>query len=249
MWGEYKSFNFRRPLQENDNKYRRGVVGVIAGSDQYPGAALLTIGGARLGGAGYVKFHSSSRLVPQLALEKYPDVVPMTSIRNERLDALVVGPGGGKIKLLPPSIPIVLDSSALSRAKRVRSGITVITPHEGELSQLGYSLHDRYETAQKIAVELGVIVVLKGSKTLIISPEGEVHIDSIGGPELATAGTGDVLAGLMASMLASWRPSTMHEAHTAVVKAVTMHSLAGKDAAKRLSHVTALDVLDSLSYL
>lgn len=241
--------DFRRPLMSNDNKYKRGVVAVAAGSDRYPGAAVLAVGGARAGGAGYIKYLSTSKFATELVLHRYPDVVPITSLKNERCDALLLGPGGADIRLLPASIPIVLDSSALRHAKRERSGITVVTPHEGELGILGYDLGDRGETAHRIAAELGVIVVLKGARTLIVSPEGDSHIDTIGGAELATAGSGDVLAGLIASLLASWRPANIPDAHKIVSNAVTLHSLAGSDAAMRKSQINALDIIDSLALI
>ena len=240
------STSLRRPLTSIDHKYSRGVVGVVAGSAKYPGAAVLTVGGARHGGSGYVKFLDTNPFVTSLVLQRFPDVVPISRIDGERIDALVVGPGGAELDAIPGSIPVVLDSGALERAKIKRNGVTVITPHEGELEALGYSLGDRKETAEKISRELNLIVVLKGNGTLIAAPDCETFVDEIGGPELATAGTGDILAGLIGSMLASWKPTTLKQSHQVVARAVELHSRAGALAAKRFTSVTALEVMESL---
>ena len=238
--------SLRRPLTSTDHKYLRGVVGVVAGSAKYPGAAVLTVGGARHGGSGYVKFLDTDHFVTSLVLQRFPDVVPISRIEGERIDALVVGPGGAELTDIPDSIPVVFDSGALARARSKRNGVTVITPHEGELEALGYSLGDRKETAEKIARDLNLIVVLKGNRSLIAAPDCETLFDEIGGPELATAGTGDILAGLIGSMLASWKPTTLKQSQQVVARAVELHSRAGALAAKRFTSVTALEVMESL---
>ena len=240
------SASLRRPLTSTDHKYSRGVVGVVAGSAKYPGAAVLTVGGARHGGSGYVKFLDTDHFVTSLVLQRFPDVVPISKIDGERIDALVVGPGGAELTDIPDSIPVVFDSGALARVRSKRNGVTVITPHEGELEALGYSLGDRKETAEKIARDLNLIVVLKGNRTLIAAPDCETLVDEIGGPELATAGTGDILAGLIGSMLASWKPTTLKQSQQVVARAVELHSRAGALAAKRFTSVTALEVMESL---
>ena len=240
------SASLRRPLTSTDHKYLRGVVGVVAGSEKYPGAAVLTVGGARYGGSGYVKFLDTDHFVTSLVLQRFPDVVPISRIDGERIDALVVGPGGAELTDIPDSIPVVFDSGALARARSKRNGVTVITPHEGELEALGYSLGDRKETAEKIARDLNLIVVLKGNRSLIAAPDCETLVDEIGGPELATAGTGDILAGLIGSMLASWKPTTLKQSQQVVARAVELHSRAGALAAKRFTSVTALEVMESL---
>ena len=240
------SASLRRPLTSTDHKYSRGVVGVVAGSAKYPGAAVLTVGGARHGGSGYVKFLDTDHFVTSLVLQRFPDVVPISKIDGERIDALVVGPGGAELTDIPDSIPVVFDSGALARVRSKRNGVTVITPHEGELEALGYSLGDRKETAEKIARELNLIVVLKGNRSLIAAPDCETLVDEIGGPELATAGTGDILAGLIGSMLASWKPTTLKQSQQVVARAVELHSRAGALAAKRFTSVTALEVMESL---
>ena len=269
-----KGRNLRKPREKHDHKYSRGVVAIVAGSKRFPGAALLTVGGARRGGAGYVKFLDSTSITTELVIAQFPDVVPIKSITNEKIDALVVGPGATTLRSLPENIPVVLDSGALSLARKTKVSrnldqIIVVTPHEGELRELGFSLSlnhnsrfaidaQRKEVAQKIADELHVICVLKGHRTLIAAPQNKIHgksiqkysimIDSHGGSELATAGSGDILAGLIGAFLASWKPLTYSDAQKVVRDAVHLHSAAGAHAARAKKSVVATDILESLAY-
>ena len=230
---------------------------VVAGSPDFPGAALLTVGGARRGGAGYVKFVGKTESLNHLVVSQFPDVVPIKNLVNQRVDALVVGPGAVSIKKLPEVSRIVLDSTALKLALNnaqsiTRNQIIVVTPHEGELKILGYpkpTVHsERSKVAQQIADNLNVIVVLKGNKTVIAAPKQKLIIDRLGGPELATAGSGDVLAGVIGAFLASWRPDDLKSAQKVVADAVNLHSKAGAVAAQKYSCVVATDLLESLAY-
>jgi hydroxyethylthiazole kinase-like uncharacterized protein yjeF len=277
-----KQVKARRPLHKSDHKYSRGVVAIIAGSKKYPGAGVLTVGGARRGGVGYVKFINKNSDATNLVLGNFPDVVPIDDLQNERVDALVVGPGATTIKSMPMKIPVVLDSGALvlarsTKALRDPQQIVVVTPHEGELKSLGFSLaqdeesdisaHDkvssvsarnkksafalkeaRITTAQRVSDELNVITVLKGHRTVIAAPHCTPIIDTLGGPELAVAGSGDILAGLIGAFLASWKPVNFQEAQNTVAAAVHLHSQAGKHAARSHSVVVATDILESLAH-
>jgi NAD(P)H-hydrate repair Nnr-like enzyme with NAD(P)H-hydrate dehydratase domain len=158
----------------------------------------------------------------------------------------VVGPGSPKISNIPRDIPLVLDSAAISFVDAKRNPITVLTPHEGELKYLGYSLDNRLETAQRISNDLNAILVLKGSRTIVAAPHLTPLLDDIGGPELSTAGSGDILAGLIGSMLASWKPKNISEAQIIVFKAIQMHSMAGRLARRRINPVVATDILQAL---
>ncbi|MGA0113608.1 MAG: ADP-dependent NAD(P)H-hydrate dehydratase [Candidatus Nanopelagicaceae bacterium] len=261
----------RRALKPYDHKYSRGVVAVVAGSEAYPGAAILTVGAARRGGVGYVKFFAKSREIAKMVLQSFPDVVPIKNLSNEKIDALVVGPGAVSLRTLPNLTPVVLDGAAMSlavnsRAKRVgkkgKAQIIVITPHEGELKKIGYQIpyqqdqkltsaqseKVRLEIAQRIAEDLQVVVVLKGNKTVIAAPDRKPIIDALGGPELATAGSGDILAGLIGAFLASWKPVDLDIAQKVVANAVKLHSKAGKHAKKSSSAVVATDILESLAH-
>jgi len=103
----------RRKLSPVDNKYTRGVVAVCAGSKKYPGAAILAVGGARRGNAGYVKFLSSNSALISLVISEFPDVVPISSLTKERVDSLVVGPGASTLASIP-DLPLVLDGAAIA---------------------------------------------------------------------------------------------------------------------------------------
>lgn len=239
--------NWFPALTENSNKYNRGVVGVVAGSDQYPGAAVLCVGGARRGGAGYVKFLRNSEIATDLVLRQFPDVVTVPSVESPA-DTWVVGSGLTATKIVPEAGMLVLDAGALLNVPSQRDRIVVVTPHEGEARAMGFEVNaNRVATAQRMARELQVIVVLKGHRTCIAAPEGDVIEDTLGGPELSTAGTGDILAGLIGSMLAAWKPQSLSQAQFICAKAVALHGVAGRLAAKQAQPVTATDVLHALS--
>ena len=136
----------------------------------------------------------------------------------------------------------------MSLAANSDTAFTVITPHEGEAAKLGFPIKngDRKTAALALAKHFHVIVVLKGNQTLIAGPDGSLMIDKNGGSELATAGTGDILAGLIASMLSSWAPENVKECVQVVAKAVAAHGLAGKFVAKTKAPITATDLLEAL---
>ena len=240
------------PSRSSDaHKYSHGVVAVIAGSDKYPGAAVLCVGGARRGGAGYINYVALSKIATQLVLSAYPDVVPLIKAADFHGDSIVIGAGAPKLPrgfIFPNSRYLVLDSDAMSLAANSDTAFTVITPHEGEAAKLGFPIKngDRKTVALALAKHFHVIVVLKGNQTLIAGPDGSLMIDKNGGIELATAGTGDILAGLIASMLSSWAPKNVKECVQVVAKAVAAHGLAGKFAAKTKAPITATDLLEAL---
>ena len=233
------------------HKYSHGTVAVIAGSDQYPGAAVLTVGGARRGGAGYIQYLDLNERPTDLVLQTYPDVIKR-GLKNLEADAWVIGSGEPELPrrfTMPSSSYLVLDAASILLVRDTRSVFTVITPHEGEFKALGYAVtrsEDRVMLAKQAAQDLNVYVLLKGPRTVIASPIGEVVEVRAGGPELATAGTGDVLAGFLASMLASWKPSSENEMLEVLEKAVRAHGLAGKRAEKNYRPMTALDLLNEL---
>ncbi len=238
--------NLLAPVTPEAHKYSRGVVSILAGSAKYPGAAVLCVGGARRGGAGYVKYFAQNKTATAAVIARYPDVVPIAKIKGEKADAWVIGPGAPRVTFIPEDLPLVLDSAAMHYALHKRAGITVVTPHTGELKHLGYDLSQREETARRIANELNIIVVLKGRNTVVAAPHQAVLVDEIGGPELASAGSGDILAGLLGSMLASWRPATLEDAARVVYKAVMYHSSAAKIARESHNPVVATDILSAL---
>jgi len=243
---------FLAPIAPTANKYSRGVVGVLAGSDEFPGAAVLATGGARRGGAGYVKFHSASEVATSLVLTSYPDVVSIAKSGDLSADAWLIGSGSPSLKVIPSASYIILDSTAMSLASThsfQQNHAIVITPHEGEARSLGFPINDpseRLPVALSMAKTLNVYVILKGPATIIAAPNGLHSIDTHGIPELSTAGTGDVLAGLTASMLASWQPRSANEIIETLGYAVAAHGCAAQIARERRNRITATDVLEAL---
>ncbi len=274
-----------QPPDVRAHKYSRGVVGVIAGSSSYPGAALLAVSGARLAGAGLVQFRPGRLEVPTggtlsgsasaqgidpvsaMVVARYPDIV-LGGPRQA--DARCVGPGLGQehdiadlvLTAMEDPTPLVIDASALpvlgrqdgrqALARRRESGaVTVLTPHAGEFSRLGLASEGgRVRSAQRAAEITGAVIVLKGPGT-VVAALGATYLDTFGHPALATAGTGDVLAGLLAGVLAA-SPDCGGEAGSpqaalAAARAVALHGLAGRLAAADGGPVTALDVVDHLA--
>lgn len=245
--------NFLEKLPKEAHKYSHGTVGVIAGSMEFSGAAVLCVGGARRGGSGYINYIYQDELTRNLILSAYPDVVVHKSAKDLMVDCWIVGPGSPDLErkfYTPTSKYAVLDSDAMRFAKDFNSEFVVITPHEGEARKLGFAIGDgefgRRASALEMAQALGCVVVLKGHRTVVASPEGLVVVDELAGPELATAGTGDILTGLIGSMLASWKPKTMKDVVVVVFKAISAHALAGKAAAQELNPVTSPDILHYL---
>lgn len=249
-------------LPLDTHKYRRGVVGVLAGSAHFPGAALLTVGGARRAGAGMVALTPGDAVVGPLAVATYPDVV----LDPDRpVDARCVGPGLGPhahvavLEALGGGAPVVVDASGLAvlateagrAALAARAGrVTVITPHAGEFARLGFDPSGGpLAAAVRAARDTGAVVVLKGPGTVVAAPDGTAFVDALGTAALATAGSGDVLAGLIAGLIAAAaRDGRLAAPDAALVaaRAVGLHSLAGRLAAATGGPVTATDVLDAL---
>ncbi len=152
-------------------------------------------------------------------------------------------------------LPIVLDADGLNafegRAAELKSraGTLVITPHPGEMARLAGSTipavqHDRLNVARTFAREHGLIVVLKGHRTLIAQPDGTVWVNTTGNPGMATGGTGDILTGMVAGLMAQ-HPDRIAEA---VIAAVHLHGLAGDVARESMGEhsMVATDLLKAL---
>ena len=200
------------PTGESD-KYQRGVVGVVAGSDRYPGAAVLCSGGALRAGAGMVRY-AGPDVPTDLVRRRWPETVPGLG----RVQAWVGGPGlgtdddarGRLATVLDAAEPAVVDADGLTllaQAGRLdRDAPTVLTPHAGELSRLldvpraDIEAH-RLRYARAAAVRYGATVLLKGSTTVVVAPDGRTRVNPTGTPWLATAGSGDVLAGVVGALL------------------------------------------------
>ena len=192
-----------------DHKYTRGVVGVAAGSDQYPGAAHLVVAGAQSATAGMVRFVGSESLGARV-VDRAPEVV----LSSGRVQAWVVGPGGGAeagerlTTALSSGVPTVIDADALGDVPSPCGVPAVLTPHAGELaSMLGESREaieaDPLASVTAAAERWECTVLLKGRRTLVATPGRPTRVNLTGTPWLGTAGSGDVLAGLIGALLAS----------------------------------------------
>ena len=207
--------------QPLDDKYTRGVVGVAAGSEQYPGAAVLSVGAAVRAGAGMVRFAGAPHAAEQVRL-RWPEVV-VTELTGAgvvdvgRVQAWVVGPGLGTgaeaaatvEAVLAQDVPVLVDADGLTVLARHpawlrgRSAATLLTPHDREFARFGTEVGvDRVGGARRLAAELGVHVLLKGDATVVVGPDGPARVNSTGTAALATAGSGDVLSGGTGALLA-----------------------------------------------
>ncbi|MEV0559801.1 NAD(P)H-hydrate dehydratase [Dactylosporangium sp. NPDC050588] len=244
-----------RPTAD-DNKYSRGVVGVATGSDEYPGAAVLSVAGALAGPAGLVRYAGGAAPLVRI---QHPTVIASDRVADAgRVQAWTCGSGMGTDErayaelrtVLGAPVPACLDASALTLLVdarmadwlRDRDAPTVVTPHDGEFQRLagGAPGDDRVAAAAHLAERMDCVVLLKGNRTIVATPDGRVYVNPTGTPALATGGTGDVLAGLLGSLLAAGLP-----AEQAAVAAAFTHGLAGRLAATT-GPVTAADVATHL---
>ncbi len=235
------------PAADTD-KYRRGVVAVLAGSAAYPGAAALACRGAQRAGCGYVQL-LAPREVADLVRARHPEVVAVSEVG--RADVWIVGPGLGTDatllrEVLATDVPVVVDADALGHPDLLRRRApTVLTPHTGEFARLTGipredAERDRLGVARKVAADLGAVVLLKGTTTVVAAPDGTAYANPTGTPFLGTAGTGDVLAGAVGALL-----SRGGDPAVATAAAAWLHGLAGRLAAGGVA-VTAGDVAEAL---
>ncbi|MEV5980013.1 NAD(P)H-hydrate dehydratase [Streptomyces sp. NPDC052114] len=240
------------PGGESD-KYRRGVVGIVAGSARYPGAAVLAVAGALRGGAGAVRYVGPAA---DAVIARFPEALVSAGppARAGRVQAWVAGPGLGDdadrlADVLAADVPVLIDADGLrlagEAAVRARTAPTLLTPHAGEAAALlGVARAEveagRLAAVRELAGRYGATVLLKGSTTLVGSAAGAVRVNPTGTPWLATAGSGDVLSGLAGSLLAAGL-----DARDAGSVAAYLHGLAGRLAADG-APVGAQDVADAL---
>jgi hydroxyethylthiazole kinase-like uncharacterized protein yjeF len=201
----------------NDDKYTQGVTGVAAGSATYPGAAVLCTGAAVLATSGMVRF-AGTAADPVRA--HWPEVVATDDISTAgRTQAWAVGPGigtddGGRALLaatLERDVPLCIDADGitlLAEYDELRSAIAgrpiVITPHDREFARVAGEVGaDRIASARWAATALGVTVLLKGNATIVADPDGRTLVHPSVTSWAATAGSGDVLTGIVGALLAA----------------------------------------------
>jgi len=247
-----------------DTKYSSGAVLVVGGQPGMAGAACLTAMTALRADAGYVTWAvpvESLATAEVIALEPVKigwaedDAVGTITEAAERAGALALGPGLGRGRgrrelvravLERVDLPAVVDADALFELEPVqRAAPTVLTPHAGELGRLlgresAWVGEHRLEAARAAADTFGATVLLKGADTLVAAPDGSVVVCDIGPPALATAGTGDVLTGVVASFL-----SKELDAPIAAAAAAVAHGRA----ARLVPHASGLVAGDLLAAL
>jgi hydroxyethylthiazole kinase-like uncharacterized protein yjeF len=200
-----------------DDKYTQGVVGIAAGSATYPGAAVLAAGAAVSATSGMVRFAGSAADVVR---SRWPEVVASGSVADTgRTQAWTVGPGLGTgaagrdivAEVLERGVPTCLDADAITLlantpdlADALVDSPAVLTPHAGEFARLfGEVGPDRVASVRRAAAKLGATVLLKGHVTVIADPRGRVCVHPSSASWAATAGSGDVLSGLVGALLAA----------------------------------------------
>jgi ADP-dependent NAD(P)H-hydrate dehydratase / NAD(P)H-hydrate epimerase len=217
----------------HDDKYTQGVTGILAGSSTYPGAAVLCTGAAVAATSGMVRYAGSGH---SQVLAAWPEVIATpTAAAAGRVQAWVVGPGlgtddAGAAALwfaLETDLPVLVDADGLTILAAHpdlvvnRTAPTLLTPHAGEFARLAGSPpgDDRISATRKLADALGATVLLKGNVTVIADPGGPVYLNPAGQSWAATAGSGDVLSGMIGALLAAGLPPAEAAAAGAYVHA------------------------------
>lgn len=252
-----------------DDKYTRGVLGVVSGSNEYPGAAVLSVEAAHRAGVGMVRY-TGPRALRQAVLAHRPETVTVQG----RVQAWLIGSGidqgrrsfvllGDLGRALAAQVPVVLDAGALDLVG-THSAPTVITPHARELTALLVAREIRASLAEvradpaawaaAAAAELGVAVLLKGAVTHVCDPSGNRYTITAPTHWLATAGTGDVLGGILGALVATHHERLATDASALTSLAATAAWVQG-EAARRASAevgggpVTALDIAGSVPHV
>ena len=221
------------PLDPGGHKYDRGLVHALAGA--MPGAIALAAKAAAYAGAGYVRV-STSRPIDGLPSSIVQ--IDHAPVNDERIGCLLIGPGLGDVPqvltlALTSKAPKVIDADGithLGEPERLKGQDAIITPHEGEFVKLfGELPGSKPERALEAAKRSGAVVVYKGPDTLVASPDGRLRFSPRAHPWLASAGTGDVLAGVIAAMRARGLP-----AFEAACAGVWLHGRAAEIAGQQL---------------
>lgn len=248
----------------SDDKYSRGVLGVVAGGESFAGAAVLCVTAAAEAGVGMVRYVGTA--TPTALIRA---AVPEAVMGAGHVQAWVIGPGfdpeaDGEPaaamlrtarEALASDLAVVVDAGALGLLDGTRRAPTLITPHAGEaatlLSRLGGSPVSRaqvesspLEHARRLAALSNATVLLKGATTLVVGPAGSgsrpVRSQADGTPWLATAGSGDVLAGVVGALLASGLDPIDAGSLGALVHGVAGHRVSGGGPVRALALAHAI---------
>lgn len=265
----------------SDDKYSRGVLGVRTGSERYPGAAVLGVEAAHRTGLGMVRYLGPERPTA-LVLARRPETVTA----DGRVQAWLIGSGTDASErraaetralrdLLAGEVPVVVDAGALDLVADAPGGArwrapVVVTPHDRELARLRDAAGlpavdltgpgaDRTAAAVDTARALGVTVLLKGARTVVATPAGVVRTVTSPTPWLATAGTGDVLGGILGALVAGAAGAAEAGEEASVLDVEALGALAATaalvhgraaaaaSAARAGGPITALDVAEAVA--
>ncbi len=263
-----------KPASEG-SKEARGRVLIIAGAVEMPGAAILASTAALRAGAGKVRVATAeaaalhvATAVPELFVQRISDgkkrdeTLRAVIDSAEKTDVVLIGPGMRDVEAINALLPrlveietlraLVIDATALlpaidliRNADKLR-GKMIITPHSGEMDAISEGAKDREDYARTFAAKFGTIVALKGAETLICAPDGAAYLNNRGNVGLATAGSGDVLAGIVAGLCARGADPLQ-----ATVWGVSIHARAGEILAQRVGPLgyLAREILDEVPRL
>lgn len=267
-WDERDAAAWIAVPQESSDKYSRGVLGVVTGSDRYPGAAVLGVEGASRTGVGMIRYLGADRPAEQV-MRARPEVVTAPG----RVQGWLIGSGmdaAGRPaddaqrlrSALRDGTPLVIDAGALDLVGRASAPV-VVTPHFRELATVlaaGADDDSDAVTADDIAADpagwtiraaesLGVTVLLKGHTTYVAAPGGPRYAVTAGPAWLATAGSGDVLGGVLGALVATHAREIDEDGHTALAalaaSAAWVHGRAGERASDG-GPIVALDIVGEL---
>lgn len=257
------------PVRNRDgHKGTFGKVHILAGSMGFTGAPALASAAAVRTGSGLVSLSVPEEIWPVLAVKcqsAMPSPVPVFPELLDTFnasDAALIGPGLGRsrktdirtVRLLPGiKVPLILDADGINAAAEHihvlatrRGRLTVLTPHDGEFLRLAQGKAigpDREEAASSFAREFGCVLVLKGHRTITAFPDGDTFVNTTGNPGMAKGGSGDVLAGMILSLLGQGI-----QAKQAIPAGVWLHGRAGDLAAERFGEygMTPEDLLQAI---
>lgn len=264
---EVVQMEFKMPIREqNSNKGTFGKVLNIAGSKNYIGAPYLSSLAILKTGAGYVALASDKNVINSVS-KLLPEAVFLSrneGVKNlENFDVYLIGCGLGQgfwskfwfkkfvTKLQNTDKPVVIDADGLNIVSKMNISMPkncIITPHPAEASRLlgvniSSVLKDLTFSAKKLSEKYNCVTVLKTHRTIVCNSNGEIYINEHGNSALAKAGTGDVLAGMIAGLLAQKMPL-----YEAAKLGVYMHSIAGESASKALTEYSVL-ASDLVNYI
>ncbi|WP_296393067.1 NAD(P)H-hydrate dehydratase [Williamsia sp.] len=245
----------------SDDKYSQGVTGIIAGSDRFPGAAMLCTGAAVAATSGMVRYVGSAA---GDIVARHPEVVAAPDLDSAgRVQAWVIGPGAGTDddaaelvrRVLATDLPVLVDADGLTVLAahldwvQQRDAPTLLTPHAGEFARLAGAPvgSDRVAAVTDLAVRLGATVLLKGRITVVADGVGPVLVNDAGASWAATAGAGDVLSGLAGALLAAGLTARVAAASAARVHAhAAVLAARGDDDTSAGAPIGAADLLSAI---